>query len=90
MEKSLHLLKLLVPKMSEIVAKYCGGGVAGGDYLAFEYPGLLDAPVMCAATVDLAANWAWSIAVPFSLQAYLSQSCAPTNYCLPSLQVGGS
>lgn len=30
MEKSLHLLKLLVPKMSEIVAKYCGGGVAGG------------------------------------------------------------
>lgn len=33
---------------------------------------------MCAATVDLAANWTPSIAVPFSLQAYLPQSSAPT------------
>ncbi|XP_017175278.1 EGF-like and EMI domain-containing protein 1 isoform X11 [Mus musculus] len=33
---------------------------------------------MCAATVDLAANWTRSIAVPFSLQAYLPQSGAPT------------
>lgn len=33
---------------------------------------------MCTATVDLAADWTRSIAIPFLLQAYLPQSCAQT------------
>nr|XP_038958162.1 EGF-like and EMI domain-containing protein 1 isoform X2 [Rattus norvegicus] len=43
---------------------------------------------MCAATVDLAANWTPSIAVPFSLQAYLPpEQCSD---CLPSLRWEGA
>lgn len=59
--------------MSEVVAKYSGGRLSH-----FEYPGLLDAPAMCTATVDLAADWTQSIAIPSPLQAFLPQICAQT------------
>lgn len=59
--------------MSEMVAKYSEERLSH-----FEYPGLLDAPAMCTATVDLAANWTRSIVVPFLLQVYLPPSGAPT------------
>lgn len=51
---------------------------SGGRLSHFEYPGLLDAPAMCIATVDLAADCTRSIAIPSPLQAYLPQICAQT------------
>lgn len=69
MEKSRCLLKLLVPNMSVMVAKYSRGRLSH-----FEYPGLLDAPAMSAATVDLAADWTRSIAILSPLQADLPRA----------------